>query len=61
MSDATQKSANHEEGSGNVFADLGLENADELFTRAELGFHVLRLLSLRRLMQREIAILLGIK
>jgi hypothetical protein len=23
-----------EEGSGNVFADLGLEEADELFTRA---------------------------
>ena len=29
-----------EEGSGNVFADLGLEDADELFTRAQIGFHI---------------------
>lgn len=27
-----------EESSGNVFADLGLEDADELFTRGKLGF-----------------------
>jgi hypothetical protein len=29
-----------EEGSGNVFADLGLDDADERFPRAKLGFHV---------------------
>ena len=33
-----------EEGSGNVFADLGLTDADELFARAKLGFHVYKLL-----------------
>lgn len=33
-----------EEGSGNVFADLGLEDADELFTRAQLGFRVHKIL-----------------
>ncbi|MCU0542727.1 MAG: hypothetical protein MUE44_11100 [Oscillatoriaceae cyanobacterium Prado104] len=26
-----------EESSGNVFADLGLEDADELFTRGKIG------------------------
>ena len=50
-----------EEGSGNVFADLGLHDADERFTRARLGFHVYQLLTARKLKQREIAELLGIK
>jgi len=49
-----------EEGSGNVFADLGLKDADELFARAQLGFHVHILLKGRGLKQREIAGLLGI-
>ena len=50
----------HEEGSGNVFADLGLEDADELFTRAQIGFHVYTLLKRRKLKQREMAKVLGI-
>jgi predicted XRE-type DNA-binding protein len=50
-----------EEGSGNVYADLGLEDADELLARAKLGFHVHKLLSEEKLKQREIADLLGIK
>src|ERR1700733_6763502 len=50
-----------DEGSGNVFADLGLEDADLLFARAKLGFHVYELLKDRKLKQREIAALLGIK
>jgi predicted XRE-type DNA-binding protein len=50
-----------EKGSGNVFADLGLEDADELFTRAKLGFHVHTILKDKGLPQREIAALLGIK
>jgi predicted XRE-type DNA-binding protein len=50
-----------EEGSGNVFADLGLEDADELFARAKLGFHVYQVLKDKKLKQREIALLLGIK
>jgi len=49
-----------EEGSGNVFADLGLEDADELFARAQLGFHVYKILKGRNLKQREIAEILGI-
>jgi len=48
------------QSSGNVFADLGLENADELYTRGKIGIHVLRLLKQRNLKQREISELLGI-
>jgi predicted XRE-type DNA-binding protein len=50
-----------EEGSGNVFADLGFDDADERFTRAKLGYHVYELLTERKLKQREIAELLSIK
>src|SRR3954447_16506524 len=50
-----------EEGSGNVFADLGLPEADELLSRAKLGFHVYQILKDRQLKQREIAVLLGVK
>lgn len=50
-----------EESSGNVFADIGLEDADELLTRAKLGYAVRQILRQRRLKQREIAQLLEIK
>jgi predicted XRE-type DNA-binding protein len=50
----------YEESCGNVFADLGLKNADELFTRAQIGFYVYQILRNRKLKQREIARLLGI-
>jgi predicted XRE-type DNA-binding protein len=50
-----------EEGSGNVFADLGLEDAGELLARAKIGFHVYQILKDREMSQREIAALLGIK
>ena len=49
-----------EESSGNIFADIGLSNADELFTRGQIGIQVLRLLKQRHLKQREISELLGI-
>jgi predicted XRE-type DNA-binding protein len=61
MSDSKQPDMEHEEGSGNVFADLGLGDADELYARAQLGFHVHKLLVARKLKQREISSLLGIK
>ena len=61
MSHSGQSDMEYEEGSGNVFADLGLQDADELYARAQLGFHVHKLLSARKLKQREIASLLGIK
>jgi predicted XRE-type DNA-binding protein len=46
--------------SGNIFADLGLEDAEELFTRAQIGFCVFKLLESRKLKQREISTILGI-
>ncbi len=49
-----------ETSTGNVFADLGLENADELYTRGKIGIHVLRLLKQRNIKQREITELLEI-
>jgi predicted XRE-type DNA-binding protein len=61
MSEKDRTDFEYEEGSGNVFADLGLDDADELHARAQLGFHVHRLLAARKLKQREIADLLGVK
>jgi len=61
MSKNQQASIEFEVSSGNVFADLGLEDADALFTRSRLGFHVHKILTERKLKQREIATLLGIK
>ena len=61
MSDSGQADMEHEIGSGNVFADLGIDDADELYARAQLGFHVHKLLTARKLKQREIVSLLGIK
>lgn len=49
-----------EESSGNVFADLGFDNADEMLMRGKIGIQVIRLLRQRSLKQREIAALLGI-
>jgi predicted XRE-type DNA-binding protein len=50
-----------EESSGNVFADMGLDDADELITRAKLGHSVRMILEKKKLKQREIGQLLEIK
>ena len=49
------------EGSGNVFADLQLENADELLVRAELTHLVHAELRDRRITPSEAARLLGLE
>src|SRR5437667_9041722 len=54
------KKSEAEEGSGNVFADLELTDADELYARAQIGFGVYKILNDRGLKQREMAELLGI-
>ena len=61
MSKKNGTSVDCEKGSGDIFADLGLENADGLFARSQLGFHVYRILTDMNLKQREAAALLGIK
>ncbi len=50
-----------EESSGNVFADLGLEDADELYLRAALGVQVMGVIQDRGYSQKEAAQVLGIK
>ena len=50
-----RKAIEFEEGSGNIFADLGLEDAGELYTRAQIGVHVFKILKEKKLKQREIA------
>jgi predicted XRE-type DNA-binding protein len=50
-----------EKGSGNVYADLGLAESDELFTRAQIGFHVVKILNEQKLKQRQIGGVLGIE
>ena len=47
------------ESDGNVFADLGFEDAGELLIRAELGRSVRLILKERGYKQREIAEILG--
>jgi predicted XRE-type DNA-binding protein len=49
-----------EEGSGNVFADLELEDANELFARAQIGFRVYKILQARKFNQRGLSKLLQI-
>ena len=56
-----KKRIEFEESSGNVYADLGMPGADDLFARAQVGFHIHKLLEARKLKQREIAAILEIK
>jgi predicted XRE-type DNA-binding protein len=43
------------ESSGNVFADLGLANADEMLAKAEMAAKIARLLEVRKLTQKALA------
>ena len=54
------KTIEFEKGSGSVYADLGLKDADQLLARAQIGFHVFKILEDKKLKQREIAGVLGI-
>ena len=55
-----KKLPEHQEGSGNVFADLGLPNAPELQAKADLAVEIGRTIAERGLTQAEAAELLGI-
>ena len=46
--------------SGNVFADLGLDEADELMAKANLALHIRRTIEARNLTQAQAADILGI-
>ena len=60
MPKTTRSRIEFEEGSGNVFADFGLKDADQLMARAQIGFYVFKILEDRKIKQREIAEILGI-
>lgn len=46
--------------SGNVFSDLGLSDADELMTKANLALHIRRAIQSRKLTQLQAAKILGL-
>lgn len=50
----------HTESSGNVFADLGLPDADELLARADLALQIGRIVEERGLTQAQAAEVLGV-
>jgi predicted XRE-type DNA-binding protein len=54
------KTAKSIAGSGNVFADIGFDNADEMLARSELVRYINRIIEQRGLTQVEAAKLLGI-
>ena len=56
----TKTGRNYEIGSGNVFADLGLPNPEELLAKADLAHRIHVLITDRKLTQRRAAELLGI-
>lgn len=45
----------HEESSGNVFADLGVENADEELTKAKLVWEIEQIIKKKKLTQAQAA------
>ena len=55
-----RKRVEYEVGSGNVFADIGLPNAEEHLVKAQLVFKIDGLLKKRRLKQVEAAKLFGV-
>lgn len=51
---SNKKDIKFEKGSGNVFADLGLKDADEMYTRSCIGYHVIRAIKEHKLKQKDI-------
>lgn len=57
---ANKKYTDFEESSGNVFADLGIPNAEEYLAKAELAYQINSIIKKRGLKQVDAAKLLGI-
>jgi predicted XRE-type DNA-binding protein len=58
--EASKRVSKVEESSGNVFADLGIPNADVALAKAELAQHIRDIISGRKLTQAQAAELLGL-
>jgi predicted XRE-type DNA-binding protein len=54
-----KRKRNYEEGSGNVFADLGFRNSKQELLKAKLTVEIYKLLKKRGLTQKDAAKLLG--
>ena len=50
----------YEESSGNVFADLGVENPEEALAKSELARQIAKLIKKKKLTQKQAAEILGI-
>lgn len=50
----------YEDSSGNVFADLGIENSEEALAKSELARQIGKLIKKKKLTQKEAAEILGI-
>jgi predicted XRE-type DNA-binding protein len=61
MKAAKRPKIEHEVGSGNVFADIGLPNAEEHLIKAQLVHKIDVLMEARGLKQKEAATLFGIR
>ena len=55
------KKIEFEESSGNVFSDLGLDDARELKARGLIGMHLVQLLKAKDMKQKDIAEMLNLK
>jgi predicted XRE-type DNA-binding protein len=58
MTDESEAHVEYTPGSGNVFADLDLPDADELLAKSELVHHIVSLIRRRKLTQKDAAALL---
>jgi predicted XRE-type DNA-binding protein len=56
-----KKKVGYEVGSGNVFADIGMPNAEEHLVKAQLVYKIDGLMKVRRLKQVDAARLFGVK
>lgn len=54
------KKSKSDPGSGNVFADIGFSNAEEMLAKSELVRHINKIIEQRRLTQVEAARVLGV-
>jgi predicted XRE-type DNA-binding protein len=50
----------YEESSGNIFADLGIENPEEALAKSELARQIAKLIKKKKLTQKHAAEVLGI-
>jgi predicted XRE-type DNA-binding protein len=61
MKSARKPKIEHQVGSGNIFVDIGLPNAEEHLIKAQLVYKIDTLVKARGLKQKDAAVLFGIR